>query len=260
MRNWGIRESGPPKGDPLGNGDAVALELKGVKKAFGKVEVIKGCDLSVHYGEVLALVGGNGAGKTTIFNLISGVLRCDDGQIWLQGRDVTGLVARRISGLGLGRTFQDVRLFRSMTAWDNVQVSVEDRLFSGRSDPAVHRVIGEALEAVGLSLAADTCVDELSYAEQKFVGIARILARKPTVVLLDEPASGLDVGARERLAGIISYLHEGGVTVMLVEHNLEFVLSTASEVAFLDYGVVRAKGRPSEVMKEPDLVEAYFGA
>jgi branched-chain amino acid transport system ATP-binding protein len=237
---------------------APLLEVSGLTKAFGGNEVIRGFDLTVHPGGVLGLVGANGAGKSTIFNLLTGFLRADAGAVHWKGRSISGLSPRRISRLGIGRTFQEVRLFERMTVLENLLVAAEDSMF-GRGGQTARRIARQVAERVGVWSVRDVPAGELSYAEQKFVAVGRAMARRPELLLLDEPASGLDGSSTERLLELVGLQRTLGTTVVLIEHNLDFVRQAVDEMAFLEFGVVRAYGTPEEIMNRADLAEAYFG-
>lgn len=239
--------------------EPIVLEVSDLRKRFGAVEVICGFTASVERGSTVALVGGNGAGKSTIINLISGFLEADAGTVTLMGREISGLSPRRISQCGLGRTFQEVRIFPQLTVLENVLVAVQDRPFKLRQTSGDIERSREALDLVGLSNHHDVRAEELSYAEQKFLSIARAIARRPSLLLMDEPASGLDTRSYQRLQRLVEEMRQEGSTVVVVEHNLEFVRSVASEVLFLEYGVCSAKGPAEEIMRRPDLMERYFG-
>ena len=245
--------------DAPGTGQGASLlEVRGLRKSFGGNEVIRGFDLTVRTGSVLGLVGANGAGKSTIFNLLTGFLSADAGDIRWKGRSIGGLSPRRVARLGIGRTFQDVRLFERMTVLENLLVAAEDAMFS-RSGRAARRTTAEIADLVGAWPMRDVPAGELSYAEQKFVSIGRAMARRPELLLLDEPASGLDGSSTERLLELISLQRTLGTTVVLIEHNLDVVRRAVDEMAFLEFGVVRAYGEPEEIMSRADLAEAYFG-
>lgn len=237
---------------------AALLEVRGLTKSFGGNEVIRGFDLTVPAGSVLGLVGANGAGKSTIFNLLTGFLTADAGNIRWRGRSIDGLSPRRISRLGIGRTFQEIRLFERMTVLENLLVAAEDGMFS-RSSRAARRTAAEIADLVGVWPMRESPAGELSYAEQKFVSIGRAMARRPELLLLDEPASGLDGSSTERLLELVSLQRTLGTTVVLIEHNLDVVRQAVDEMAFLEFGVVRAYGVPEEIMSRADLAEAYFG-
>ncbi len=243
----------------LDGSESIVLEVLDLRKRFGTVEVICGFTARVERSSIVALVGGNGAGKSTIINLISGFLKADAGTVKLMGRDITGLTPRRISQCGVGRTFQEVRIFSQLTVLENVLVAVQDRPFKLRRTSGDIDRAREALDLVGLSSRHYVRAEELSYAEQKFLSIARAMARRPLLLLMDEPASGLDMRSYQQLQTLIEEVRQQGSTIVVVEHNLEFVRNVASEILFLEYGVCSAKGSPEEIIRRPDLMERYFG-
>lgn len=243
----------------LEGAESIVLEVLDLHKRFGAVEVIRGFTARVEQSSIVALVGGNGAGKSTIINLISGFMKADVGTVTVMGRDVTGLSPRKISQCGLGRTFQEVRIFPQLTVLENVLVAVQDRPFQLRRTSSDIVRSREALDLVGLSNRHHVRAEELSYAEQKFLSIARAMARRPLLLLMDEPASGLDTRSYQQLQKLIEEVRQQGSTIVVVEHNLEFVRNVASEILFLEHGVCSAKGPPEEIMRRPDLMERYFG-
>jgi ABC-type branched-subunit amino acid transport system ATPase component len=248
------------------------LVARSLTKSFGALEVVAGFDHELQHGVVTGLVGPNGAGKTTIFNLLSGALKPDQGSVMLADRDITGKSLHVVSRLGLGRSFQDVRVFPTLTCEQNCAL-YSQRVQEGsllrtlflprntwrRSEQALE-VAREAVEYVGLAPMVDTPAGSLSYAEQKLLAIARLLAIGAHTLLLDEPASGLDRRGVETLLGVVRRLADEGKTILLIEHNLDVVQDICQKVLFLDRGKVLAEGTPSEVFAQSELAELYFGA
>jgi len=243
-----------------------ALELSSVRLAYGGLVALAGVDLTVHAGRVSGLIGPNGAGKTSLFDVVTGVTRPSAGRVLLHGRDVTRSRPASRARLGLARTFQRLELFSSLTVRENVAVAAEAagpvRL---RPTPWHHvesqarRVVDEQLARVGLSAHASARVDTLSTGTARLVEVARALATRPTVLLLDEPASGLDPSETDRLASLLLALAADGIAVLLVEHDVELVMRVCSEIVVLDRGSVLAAGLPSVVRQQPAVVEAYLG-
>lgn len=247
------------------------LAASGLARQFGGIEAVKGVDLELRPGEVVALVGPNGAGKTTVFNLLTGFLRPDAGRVYLDGEDLTKLPPWQRARRGLVRTFQDVRIFQRLTVLDNVLVGVPNQ--SGESllnlflkpgqvaadEKAARALAFGYLEFVGLADRAGVLAESLSFGEQKLLALARALAVKPTVILLDEPASGVDPQWVDRMLDLVRRLRDAGCAVGLVEHNLEAVRAVADRAYFLEAGQVVASGRPEELIKDRRLAEAYFG-
>lgn len=251
--------------------DGVILHTRGLSKRFGGLQAVRDVTLQLRRGQVTGIIGPNGAGKTTLFNLISGFLRPDAGEIVYQGRPITGLPPYRMAGLGIVRTFQDVRLFQRLTTLENVLLAFQHqmgehplRLFAQwrRVDAheRLHRQQGrELLRSVGLEHKARDLAENLSYGQQKRLAIARLLAAGAEMLLLDEPAAGLDPEAVPAMNGLVRWLIDAGKTVCLVEHNLDVVEEICDRVVCLDQGSVLVEGTPSDVLKNAKVVEAYLG-
>ncbi|MCU1614385.1 MAG: Amino acid/amide transporter ATP-binding protein 1, family [Frankiales bacterium] len=235
------------------------LELTGVKKSFGGNHVIPGLDLTLNAGEVTALIGPNGAGKTTIFNLITGFLRPDEGQVVYKGENLHGVTPEGIFRKGLVRTFQEVRVFGGITVLENVLVGREHGFRSWRATKRNTAAAMETLQLVGLDRKVHVMARDLSYAEQKFLSLARVLASDAELLLLDEPTSGLDGRSLDLVTALIPRLHEMGRTVLIIEHNLDVVRSIAERIVFLESGRVIATGTGDELFARQDLADIYFG-
>ena len=253
------------------SGGPPILQTVELSRSFGGFRAVDDVTVSVEQGDIVALIGPNGAGKTTLFNLISRLLPPTSGRLLFDGQDVTHTSPQRLARMGIGRTFQDVRLFDSMTAWDNVAVFAQSAhsatLRSGLLSPhAVRREarqvrerVEEVLEYAGLSAVASTIAGELSFAQQKKVALARCLAQRARLMLLDEPASGLDAGEREDVAKMIEKLAGDGVTIVLVEHNMGIVREVARRAIFLAEGKFVGEDTPDRLLKSSELAEIYFG-
>ena len=235
------------------------LEVAGVKKSFGGNHVIPGLDLTVQAGEVTALIGPNGAGKTTIFNLITGFLKADAGTVAFKGQPLVGQSPEAIFRKGLVRTFQEVRVFGGITVLENVLVGREHGFRSWRATAANKKSAMETLALVGLAGKAKVPARDLSYAEQKFLSLARVLASGAELLLLDEPTSGLDGRSLDLVMGLIPQLNEMGRTVLIIEHNLDVVRAIAERIVFLESGRVLAIGTGEELFARQDLADIYFG-
>jgi branched-chain amino acid transport system permease protein len=256
--------AGPPPAGP-------ALRAEGLQKSFGGITAARGLSLELEPGKITALVGPNGAGKTTVFNLLTGFVIPDAGTVLLHGADVTRLTPWRTVRLGLARSFQDVRLFERMTVLDNVLAAIPGQpgerlgplfLAPRRTAAAERRNRDKALgylEFVGLADRAGEIAASLAFGEQKLVALARLVATEANVLLLDEPASGIDVQWVHRILDLIRRLAAAGKTVCIVEHNLEVVTAIADHAYFMEAGRIIAEGRPEELMADRRLAEIYFG-
>ncbi|WP_084596668.1 ABC transporter permease subunit [Nocardioides aequoreus] len=243
--------------------DRAILEVKGLKRHFGGVKAVDGASFAVPEGSITGLIGPNGSGKTTIFNLIDDTIKAEDGEIWLDGQRIDGLPSWERAHRGLGRTFQTTRLFREMTVLENV-VAVQ-RTFSVRQlgkvavSGAEARAAEELLEFVGMRAFRDQQAHALSYGQQKLVELAQILMLDPKVILLDEPAGGINPVLIERMGEMIRELNSYGKTFLLVEHNMPFVLGLCDPVHVLARGRTMASGTPEEIQRDPAVIDAYLG-
>ncbi len=254
------------------NGQGVELVANDLWKAFGGVNAVAGASLQVRRGLVTALVGPNGAGKTTIFNLITGFLSVDAGLITFRGQPIDRLSPEAVAALGIGRTFQEVRVFERMSVLENVLVYAggerADRLrdvalVTPRTRRAIHaarRRAMEQLEFVGLDSVPKRKAQDLSYGEQKLLALARILALDPDVILLDEPTSGLDRNYIDMMVELIRSLRHSGRSILIIEHNLDVVKDVADLVVFLDQGQVVAEDTPRAIFADQRLAAVYMGA
>jgi branched-chain amino acid transport system permease protein len=258
-------------GAPTSRATGLALKAEGLKKHFGGIRAADDLTLALDRGKVTALVGPNGAGKTTVFNLLTGFLIPDAGRVVLRGADVTRLSPWKTVRLGMARSFQDVRLFERMTVLDNVLSAIPGQpgerlgpLFftPRRTGKAERRNRDKALgylAFVGLAHKAGELASSLAFGEQKLVALARLIATEADVLLLDEPASGVDLQWVRRILDLIRELAASGKTVCIVEHNLEVVTAIAEHAYFMEAGHIIAEGRPDELMADRRLAEIYFG-
>ncbi len=247
------------------------LEVRDLNHAFGGLQAVSEVSFEVPERSITALIGPNGAGKTTLFNLISGMLRPDRGSIRLGGRELTGLAAHRIAALGIARTFQTVRLFPRLSALENVMVGRHTRSRAGflagmlnlpwtwREERAIRARARGLLEELGLAACAGEAAGSLSFRQQRLVEIARALASEPRLLLLDEPAAGLNLQETEELASLIRRVRDGGVTVLLVEHDMSLVMDISDLVIVLNYGRKLAEGAPAAIQRDPEVVKIYLG-
>ncbi|MXP62660.1 ABC transporter ATP-binding protein [Roseomonas sp. M0104] len=242
----------------------IPLSVRGLDKHFGGLAAVQNVDLDLRPGVTTALVGPNGAGKTTVFNLITGNIPADAGDVLLDGASVRGLQPYQIARRGVARSFQDLRLFGRMSVRDNVLAALEPAPWlwqpgGGGARRARAKAVETALERTGLTAQADARAMDLAYAERKFLSLARILATGARIWLLDEPASGLDPNSRARFVALVRQAVSEGVTICLIEHNLDIVTELADRIAFLDRGAKLAEGEPQEILGDPQLISIYFG-
>jgi branched-chain amino acid transport system permease protein len=256
------RRERPPPGAPL-------LEVAGIGKRFGGLVAVDGVSFALAGGEILGLIGPNGAGKSTMFNLISGAIAADGGSVHLRGERIDRLPAREIARRGLGRTFQHVHLVSRMSVLDNVALGAHLRGRKGtlaamlRSDRAEERgLLAEAVrqvQRVGLGEHLHDPAGSLPLGRQRLVEIARALAADPLLLLLDEPAAGLRHGEKRVLAELLRRLRAEGVSILLVEHDMEFVMGLVDRLVVMDFGQKLAQGLPHEIRSHPAVIEAYLG-
>jgi ABC-type branched-subunit amino acid transport system ATPase component len=262
----GRRDGGPPSEGAVTL--TALLRAQGVAKAFGGVQALVDCTIEVERGSITGLIGPNGSGKTTLFNVITGYERVDSGAVFLDGGNITNVPPQRVFARGIGRTFQLTRIFPRLTVMENMLVAApradarrgrfqNPLARSGR--PADRDRAMELLAFTGIADHATALAGTLSYGQRKLLELAYVLVADPAVVLLDEPAGGINPSLITNIAGRIRELNGAGTTFLIVEHNMDFVMGLCDEVTVLDYGTVVATGPPELIRKDPRVLDAYLG-
>jgi branched-chain amino acid transport system permease protein len=248
---------------PATVGGDIVLEVKGLSKHFGGLKAVDNVDIAVRRGGVHALIGPNGSGKTTTLNVLSGLYKATSGTIKLDGTDITNMPPHQRTAAGLGRTFQNIRLFRSMTALENVEIGAErpgNSMIGAGGDAALTERAMEALTFVGLGNRANELITSFSYGHQRLIEIARALAANPTLLLLDEPAAGLNSTEKLELHELLKRIAAQGLTILIIDHDMTLVSEAAQHITVLNFGRRIADGESMAVLRHPDVVSAYLGS
>lgn len=247
------------------------LESKDLSIQFGGLKAVDQVNMEIKQGEVFGIIGPNGAGKTTFFNMCSGVYKPTSGEVFFEGKQIGGMPPEEIARLGLARTFQNIKLFKFMSVLENVKIGFHTGTSAGifnaimkdqkykDDEEFIDRRGREILEMLNLTPFADTLAGNLSYGMQRKVEIARALALDPKLLLLDEPAAGMNPNESAELSKFIKMINEQGYTIVLIEHDMKFVMSSCDRLLVLNFGKKIAEGLPQEVRENEQVIEAYFG-
>jgi neutral amino acid transport system ATP-binding protein len=242
------------------------LRAEGVSKAFGGVQALRDCTVEVEQGSIAGLIGPNGSGKTTLFNIVTGYERVDGGDVYLGDRKITNLLPQRVFAAGIGRTFQLTRIFPRLTVMENMLVAAQHTGSKRTRNPlaraggrADRRRAAELLEFTGIAGHSDALADTLSYGQRKLLELSYVLVADPAIVLLDEPAGGVNPSLIQHITDRIRELNAAGKTFLIVEHNMDFVMGLCGQVTVLDYGTVVAAGPPQIIRSDPRVLDAYLG-
>lgn len=234
---------------------SIALDVRDLHKDFGGIKAVDGCNLRIPAGQISGLIGPNGSGKTTTFNLLTGVIRPDSGEVYFKGENIAGLRPYQVFGKGITRTFQITRIYREMTVFENM-LSVS-YLLTPMQD--ARERAERLMEFVTLSKLRDEYGGNLSYGQQKLLEFARALMTDPDLILLDEPAAGVNRTLLANLLDRIHELQEAGKTIVIVEHDMNVIMNHCEKIFVMDYGVNIAEGRAAEIQNNERVIEAYFG-
>ncbi|MDY0042133.1 MAG: ABC transporter ATP-binding protein [Desulforhabdus sp.] len=248
------------------------FRLEDLMMQFGGLTAVSDFSITMQPGELVGLIGPNGAGKTTVFNMITGFLNPTSGRVIWQGQEVTGLAVHKITGAGIARTFQNIRLFTDLTVLENVMVSFHQRIRTyfweamfglpsyGREEARIRDTALEFLQEMGLAHLAHEKAGGLAYGQQRRLEIARALATRPKLLLLDEPAAGMNPQETNELAELVRELRDRyALTVFLIEHDMKFVMGLCERIKVLDYGITIAEGPPTEIQRNSAVIKAYLG-
>ncbi|NLD58399.1 MAG: ABC transporter ATP-binding protein [Clostridiales bacterium] len=247
------------------------LKVERLSKSFGGLAAVRDLSFRAGEGRIVSIIGPNGAGKTTVFNLLTGIYAPDQGKIELDGRDITGLKPTEMVGVGICRTFQNIRLFKQMTVMQNVLVGYQSKIRYGlldavfstprkrREDARAIECADRALEECGLLEYRDARADALPYGKQRKLEIARAIVSRPRLLFLDEPAAGLNIQETTELSQFVVQLSRTGIDIVLIEHDMRMVMKISDYIYVLNHGELIAEGKPAEVQRNEEVIQAYIG-